>query len=156
MADTAKKEKDEDFDIDAWVRALDSGRDVGKIVISTGKEVGVKKATATELFLIIDILKSIAIHLNIKNFDNLGTALNNINDPVSFLGMIGGSLDRAIDLIAALCDLGKETVHKGLDLDDLLLIAWAEWKVNEHFFTTRLLPLVRRLGIEEQSPEQED
>ena len=140
----AQKEKDEDFDIESWIEAvgaLGPGQNP-TVKLTTGKDVQIKKVTASQLYLIIDLVKQIAIHLNIQNFDDLNKALAAVQEPITFLSLLGGSVDRALDLIAALCDLNEQTVKEGLDLDDLLLIALAEWKYNERFFTTRLVPMI--------------
>lgn len=147
MPEAAKQESENDFNIEGWAEAL--GIDKGpppKIIISTGKEVQVNKATAAQLYLILDLLRVMAIHLKVESFDNLEEMVKSIENPIDFLGMLSGSMDRMLALVVELCDIGEETVNKGLDLDDLLLIVWAEWKVNENFFMTRLLPMIQRLG----------
>lgn len=153
MAQATKKEKDEDFDIDAWIDAIGEEGPAPKIVLRTGKEVQISKVTASQLYLMLDLIKQIAVHLNITNFDDLSEALKNVQDPVTLMSLLGGSIDRLLDLIVALCDLNEQSVKEGLDLDDLLLIALAEWRLNEHFFTTRLIPMIQRLDTGEQSQE---
>jgi hypothetical protein len=145
MAD--EKESEESFDIDAWAATMEAtGKGVAPaITISTGKEVQIKKATAAQLYLIVDLIKQVALHLKITNFNDIADAVATIENPVDFLSMVGGSIDRLLDLVAALCDLNEQTIKEGVDLDDLLLIVWAEWQVNQHFFMTRLLPLIQKL-----------
>lgn len=156
MAEQAK-EKDTEFDIDRWADSLGvTGGGIPKITLSTGKEVQVRKATAAQLSLILDLLKQIALHLKLTNFNDIGQAIAAIENPVDFLGMLAGSMEKLLELVASMCDLNEQTVKEGVDLDDLLLIVWAEYKLNEHFFMTRLLPLILKLDTGGQFVVQEE
>lgn len=148
--------EDDDFDMDAFIEAIGLGEEPPSIKIKGGKELRIKKATAAQLFLILELLKSIAVNMNIQSFDNMGDLLTAIDKPVDFLSLLSGSVDRMLQLVASLCandEIDTESVER-MELDDLLLLAWAEWKVNEHFFTNRLLPMIQKLGTGQESEMQ--
>ena len=142
----------EEFDSKKFIEALGTtGAGVLPTVeISTGVKVKIKKATAAQVFLILKVLKSIAKTMNLDSLDDLASIAERIDNPVQFLEMLEASHDHIFDLISALCSIGVESLMT-CDLDDVLIIAWAEWKVNEHFFTTRLMPTLQKLGTEQES-----
>jgi len=136
----------DNFDMDAWVAAIGKDGSLPFVTISTGKDVEIKKVSPVQLVLVLDLLKALTKHLKIKKLDDLADIAASIEEPVQFLEMCSQSMEPLLKLVSALSNLNEETVKKGLDLDDLIFVIWAQWEVNKSFFTKRLLPMIQKLG----------
>jgi hypothetical protein len=54
------------------------------------------------------------------------------------------NFDRVKALVTALCSLTEAEVDN-LTFDDLLLVVYAEWSINERFFTNQVIPMIQQL-----------
>ena len=119
-------------------------QDIPLVLCDGEKQVRVRRMTGAEVVIVLRILKTISEKLNIKNFEDLSALEAILNNPINFLDLMSGNLDYVLQLVGDLVGMQREEVRK-LELDDLILCIYACWRVNERFFTQRILPMVGAL-----------
>ena len=62
------EQKVAEFDSKAFLEAIGEGKEIPPVVLKDGKEVRVKKATAAQIFMILEIVKSLATYMKLQNF----------------------------------------------------------------------------------------
>lgn len=137
------EEQEDDLDMAEFLDTL-VGENEPTIDIGAHKEVAIKRATAAELYNILDLVRGLIKTLGITNLTEMEKAIKEIEDPGLFMTILMESHDRTFKLIYALCNLTDEEVM-ALEIDHLLVLVMAEWKVNERFFTERVMGLVANL-----------
>lgn len=152
------EQKVAEFDSKAFLEAIGEGKEIPPVVLKDGKEVRVKKATAAQIFMILEIVKSLATYMKLQNFqeNTLLEALKLFDRPIEFLGAVSGNMDNLLELSASLTNEMSRKEVEALELDDLVRLVWAQWEVNQYFFTKSLMPLIQNLGMKQQSQEQSE
>lgn len=142
------------FNLEKFTAALNANEN--PITISVGKhpETIVKRATAPQVFLILELLKSISKTLNIQSFEDLQSMILKLTRPTEFFEIVTIAYPKLIDVMVSLTNLTKGQIEN-MEFDDFINLAWSCWKVNESFFMNRVMTTVRRLDTVVQSPESE-
>jgi hypothetical protein len=140
------------FNLEKFTAALNANEN--PITISVGKhpECTVKRATAPQVFLILELLKSVAKTLSIKSFEDMQALAVKLTQPADFLEIVTIAYPKLIDVMVSLTNLTKGQIEN-MEFDDFINLAWSCWKVNESFFMTRVMTTVRNLDIAAPSPE---
>lgn len=135
-----------EFDTEAFLEALGQPGKVPTITLHDGKKVMINKVTAKNLVGVIEVLKTFATLIDLKSFNDMERIVHFTNDPIQFLTVLQSMNDRVRNVIGDLCSIGRNNILD-VELDDLVLIAWAEWQVNYRFFTERMIPMFSRLNM---------
>jgi len=140
--DSRETPPETEIDIEDFLDTL-TGQDSPTVPIKDAN-VSIKRATAAELYNIMDLLRTLIKTLGITDVAGIEEAVKTIKDPAMFITLLMDSHDRMFKLVAGLSDMTEEEVM-ALEIDDLLLLAMAEWRVNERFFTERVILLAKAL-----------
>lgn len=146
---TAKKkstkvvEKEQDIDMYELLNTI-VGEEAPTIDIGSIADVSIKRVTGAQLYNLLDLFRGIIESTGVKSLSGLEDLQEKIQEPALLMELLMRSHDRMIDLVTGLCSLEKDQVIN-LEIDHLLLLMMAEWKVNESFFMTRVMGLVTSL-----------
>ena len=120
---------------------------INPITIDLGEQfqgVEVRKATAAQLFSIVDLVKHIVKSLGITSFSqealqSFATKMQEDTDMVFNLYLENDV--RVRNVMAGLSSLDRDQVDS-LEIDNLIRLGICEWKVNERFFMQRIMPML--------------
>jgi hypothetical protein len=135
----------DDVRVGEFLEAFSQNPQQVSVTICEGqKTVQIRRMSGTQVIVVLRILKTIAEKLSIKDFAELSALEVILANPLTFLDMMSGNLDYVLELVGDLVGMQREEVRK-LELDDLILCIYACWRVNERFFTQRLMPMISAL-----------
>lgn len=139
-----------DFDIEGFTASLEG--DPKSIEILLGEQkITIQRATATHMMDVIDIVRQLMLSLGMKSVSELSNLEGVMNSPVSVLGMIQDMFPRIRALSIKLSSIDAKG-WDALDFDEMLILIWAQWQVNEHFFMGRLPALLNMIEAANLKP----
>jgi hypothetical protein len=135
-----------DIDLQAFFEAL---IEMPEPVLDVGphKSVRIRRVTTVQLYSIIDLVKTLIEHFKIGDFKDLHTIATAMKDPAEFFKAVLQAYPRVVLLLQELTSLSREELNE-LELDHLLLVAMAVWRVNESFFSRRVSKLIPTLSLQ--------
>ena len=145
-AEKQEVEQEEDINMHEFLETIADSKKPVVVLEVNGEKVDVEiyRVTAVQLYNVVDLLKGAIQTLGLTNFQELQTIANIMNDPQKAIGLFMENYERALALVDGLCNLEKSAIN-ALEFDQLILLIMAEWRVNEHFFTTKVAGLLNNL-----------
>ncbi len=123
--------------------------EVNKVVLSTNREVVIRKVTLRTLPKVMEFLQGALTDLQGES-----VTLDGGLAPSTVLRLIANRLEATYDILVSLTDMSKDELLDG-EMDDAVAIAVKVWEVNRDFFTQKIVPLLPTLAVA-QAAKAED
>lgn len=147
--ETKEQEEVTFFDMEAFLEKLEGNENPLTINLEGVEGVEVYKATAGQLFNIVDLIKHSLKTLGLTSFDSekMQTfAINIQENPDVMFDTFLENFERGKKCVVGLCSLTSDEVDK-LVISDLIALVTCEWRLNEDFFMKRISQIAKLIPV---------